>query len=132
MGAAPGIFTVDGSGSGTAFVVHSSDYTLVTEQNPAHRGEFLTIFCTGLGQTQPPAISGQPAPLAPAPLSTAREFYAVVDSRVAETQYAGLAPGFVGLYQVNFRVNAQESPGRKWLYFSVDFRSTNQVPIYVQ
>jgi uncharacterized protein (TIGR03437 family) len=49
----PGIFTTGGDGGSAPVIVHAKDYTLVTSQHPAHAGEYLTIFCTGLGVTTP-------------------------------------------------------------------------------
>jgi uncharacterized protein (TIGR03437 family) len=46
--------------------------------------------------------------------------------------YAGLAPGFAGLYQVNFQVAAGETPGVELLSISILGVESNQVPLYVQ
>lgn len=120
----PGIF----SGGGGPLVLHSADYRLVTEQNPARPGEYLVVYLTGLGLTSPAAVTGEPNPPGPAQSTAGRLGEVVVDSRLALTTYAGLAPGFVGLYQVNFQVNVDEAPGRKWVYVS----GSNQVPIFVR
>jgi uncharacterized protein (TIGR03437 family) len=53
----PGIFTLNGNYT-APFVVHTSDYSLATAQNPARAGESLAIYCTGLGATNPPATAG--------------------------------------------------------------------------
>ena len=47
---APGIFTVSGSGSGPARILHANG-TPVSSTSPALPGEELTIFSTGLGAT---------------------------------------------------------------------------------
>ena len=39
----------------------SDRFEHLTQQNPAHLGEYLTVFCTGLGVTDPAALTGQPA-----------------------------------------------------------------------
>ena len=58
------------------------------------RGNFLEVYCTGLGPVQ--LKDGfQVAIVA---------VTATVNGAAAEVQYAGLAPGFVGLYQVNVRL----------------------------
>jgi uncharacterized protein (TIGR03437 family) len=59
--AAPGIFTQDGSGTGAGLIVPPSDYSSVTADNPAHAGDYLVIFCTGLGATQVLVPSGSAA-----------------------------------------------------------------------
>ena len=48
-----------------------------------------------------------------------------------EVSYAGLAPGWVGLYQINFRLPDSETSGSKQLYFQTD-HNTNQAPLWVK
>ncbi|MGA2116601.1 MAG: SBBP repeat-containing protein [Bryobacteraceae bacterium] len=87
---APGIFTASGDGnSSNALVVHASDYSRVTASNPAHAGEYLAMFCTGLGATDPPATAGQAAQTAG--LSAEYFFGMDISGREAMTTYAGLA-----------------------------------------
>ena len=101
ISANPGIFTAAGDGYNSPIVVHTSDYTQVTPQNPAHAGEYLAIFCTGLGAVNGSVRAGDAAPAAP----IQQYFEVAVDSRLVDSApYAGLAPGFAGLYQVNFQV----------------------------
>ena len=122
----PGIFT---AGSGLPIVVHSSDYSLVNAQNPARPGEVLVAFVTGLGLTTPAAVSGEPNPGMPAPLADLSRFQTALDDLLLmPTLYAGLAPGFAGLYQVNFQVDGGATPGLHWLRVS----GANLVPLYVR
>jgi len=96
--AAPAMFSIDGTGAGLATILKNTDYTLVTATNPARRGDVLAIFCTGLGQVQGGGITGMAAaePL-PASAAIAVNFGATA----AGVRYAGLAIGFLGLYQIN-------------------------------
>ena len=110
---AAGIFTADGTGS-APLVVHASDFALVTAQNPAHAGEYLTVFCTGLGATTPTIPAGTAAP--PAPVATQGNIELVLNSRLIIPTYTGLAPGFAGLYQIDFQVPAGDTPGIETLY----------------
>ncbi|HZS51752.1 MAG TPA: beta-propeller fold lactonase family protein [Bryobacterales bacterium] len=99
--AAPGIFSDPASGIG-AFL-HGADLSPVTTANPARAGETIVLYCTGLGNTSPPPMDGQPAPadiLSPAaslPVVT-------VGGAQANVRFAGLAPLYAGLYQINFDV----------------------------
>jgi uncharacterized protein (TIGR03437 family) len=89
--AVPAIFTQDQSGKGAAAAINAKNNILVTHANPVHAGEYLELFLTGLGLTtnrnsldfanqQPTvAISGKDCPVT----------------------YAGRAPGFSGLDQIN-------------------------------
>ncbi len=70
----------------------------------------VQIFATGLGATDPEVPSGQPAPGNPLALVTAG-VEARIGGQPAAVQFAGLAPGFVGLYQVNVVVPTNLQPG---------------------
>src|SRR5262249_55720735 len=48
---APGIFTVNQQGTGTAAVLHENGVTPVAADKPAHPGEVIVFFATGLGIT---------------------------------------------------------------------------------
>lgn len=100
---APAIFTVDGQGSGPGAILDAS-YQLVNSSNPATAGSTILIFCTGLGQVtnQPP--TGSPAPLSP--LSWSGTPTVTIGGVPANVSFSGLAPGYVGLYQVNAQVPA--------------------------
>jgi minor extracellular serine protease Vpr len=61
------------------------------------------LYATGLGPVTPAPPSGAPA--SASPLSTCQtQPLLLVSQSVAEVLFCGLAPGFVGLYQVNFRI----------------------------
>jgi len=101
-----GIFAAS---DGTAAIVHGSDYSLVTASNPAHAGEVILVYATALGPVTPPVDAGVAAPLSP--LSwTVTPVTAQIGGVNATVQFAGLAPGFAGLYQVNVLV-PQVPPG---------------------
>ena len=48
-GVSPGIFTVNQQGTGPGATLHADDFQPVSQSAPARPGEFLLIFCTGLG-----------------------------------------------------------------------------------
>jgi uncharacterized protein (TIGR03437 family) len=130
IAATPGIFTLSGDGRTAPAVVHSSNYQAVTPQNPAHAGEYLIAFCTGLGATSVNVDAGAAAPAQPAPIQTSSQV--VLDSNlVGPTSYAGLAPGFAGLYQVNFQLANNATSGSLFIRLG-NGTYTNQVPLYVQ
>jgi uncharacterized protein (TIGR03437 family) len=103
----PGLFTVN---TVFAAVLHSDSITPVTQANPAAPNEIVELFATGLGPVSPNPGTGNGA--LGDPLSFCSNVFSI---RLAEVQIApefcGLAPGFVGLYQVNFRVPASATPG---------------------
>jgi uncharacterized protein (TIGR03437 family) len=107
--AAPGIFTTTSSGIGAGVFVNAN-YSAVSAGNPAVRGGSVSFFATGLGAVTPAVADGAPA--LPAPnLSVAAAQPAVNIGGVdAVVQFAGLAPGFAGLYQINVIVPASIPP----------------------
>jgi uncharacterized protein (TIGR03437 family) len=96
----PGIFANNGVGA----ILHNADFTAVTSANPAAVGEFVVIYCTGLGPLSPALASGVPAPGAPPFPMTTIQALAFLDSTQASVVYQGAAPSFVGLYQVSIQV----------------------------
>lgn len=101
-----GIFTSEGR----PLILHAADWSLVDDEKPAERGEVLVMYATGLGVVDPPGKTGIPAPASP--LSrTVRPWTVSVGGTPAELLFSGLAPGYIGLYQVNFRVPEGISPG---------------------
>jgi uncharacterized protein (TIGR03437 family) len=77
---------------------------LITRDNPARRGQPISLFANGLGAVSNQPASGEPSPAGtPAqPLAETRVSPTVTIGGVAaQVSFSGLAPGFVGLYQVN-------------------------------
>ena len=86
-------------------VVFNQDGTVNSQTNPALRGETIVFFATGEGQTIPPGIDGQLAPEDLARLPRPELPVTVtIGRRDAHVSFAGSAPGFSGLLQVNARV----------------------------
>jgi uncharacterized protein (TIGR03437 family) len=100
----PGLFQMDAN----VIIATRPDGSLVSASSPAEPGDVLVIYAAGLGVTQP-AISGLSIPNVAASI-TARSQFAVLlnDVPVPDSHilYAGLTPGFAGLYQINCRLPA--------------------------
>jgi uncharacterized protein (TIGR03437 family) len=97
----PGIFML--SGTTTAIATHGADGSLVTTTNPAARGEVLILYATGLGPVTNTPASGAPGP--GGPLAMLKDIAIVtIGGKFATVFFAGLAPGFVALYQMNIQV----------------------------
>jgi uncharacterized protein (TIGR03437 family) len=78
--------------------------TPVSATAPVTPGETLVIYMTGLGQVDGTIAAGQAAPLLPL-----LRVLAPVEVQIGATtpitpDFAGLTPGFVGLYQVNVHI----------------------------
>ena len=95
---APEIFLV---GTPPVGAVENQDGSLNGPANPAARGESLMVFGTGLGSV---TKSG--------PTSSANSTVTVLlNGDELPVSFAGLTPGFVGLYQVNVPIPAAIAPG---------------------
>jgi uncharacterized protein (TIGR03437 family) len=111
----PGIYTVNGSGSGPGIVTDALTGQLNSTANPAHPSDYLVIYCTGLGPLQGPNGQTAPADGALAPLSPLFQTKATVTATVggvnAPVSFSGLTPTFAGLYQINIQVPAGVEAG---------------------
>jgi uncharacterized protein (TIGR03437 family) len=100
---APGLFLQQ---PGLAIAVRL-DGSLVSLEKPARAGEFLILFATGLGTTVGPALRfGELARGAAALVDMQRFAIKQNDRSVPRDRifYAGLSPGFAGLYQINLKL----------------------------
>jgi uncharacterized protein (TIGR03437 family) len=70
---------------------------------PARVEDFIAIFATGLGPVDSAVAAGEPAPL-DRPSALLSDIQVAIGDVFGEVQFAGLAPGYVGLYQVNTRI----------------------------
>jgi len=99
----PGIFA---STTGAAAALHGLTNTSITAASPASPGEIIVVYCAGLGAVTPTVLSGTAAPPAGPVSNTNNTVTATIGGTSAVVQFAGLAPGYVGLYQVNMVVPA--------------------------
>jgi uncharacterized protein (TIGR03437 family) len=108
--AQPGIFAVVLSPSGTTAAVIHLNGQLVTPQNRAQAGEYVSLFLTGLGPLQPGVATGALGPIPPA--MTTMPVSVSVGGVGCNVIFSGYAPENVGLYQINFQVpsNAPSGP----------------------
>jgi uncharacterized protein (TIGR03437 family) len=103
--AAPGIFRTGVAGPETDLptVVRDKNNLLVTPSNPVHRGDTLVIYLTGMGQTNPAVDAGLPGPADP-PATTLIKPVVELGGVGLPVNFAGLAPGQVGVNQINVAV----------------------------
>ncbi len=97
---APVIFPIGDPATGVGAVTDENG-ALNSLTSPVSRGRPLIIYCTGLGSVAPTGA-----------YSVAREPVEVsIADRTLAPAFAGLTPGFVGLYQVNVVIPADFPPG---------------------
>jgi uncharacterized protein (TIGR03437 family) len=89
---APGLFTMDGAPTGPVAAAHLNG-VVAGSGAPAHRGEILQAYGTGVGIINPAIL------LIAVPIPIIR-----IGGKQAEVSYAGPAPGLPGVTQINFTV----------------------------
>jgi uncharacterized protein (TIGR03437 family) len=96
------------------------------------RGEYLSIYCTGLGPVANQPVNGAASPANP--LSTTMNTPAVTIGGVAApVSFSGLAPGFVALYQVNVQVPDNAPTGNEVsVVLTIGGATSNTVTVAVQ
>jgi len=99
----PGIFTVDGSGTGEAVIVNE-DGSLNSPLNPARAGSIITFFATGQGLTTPRSQDGEPPipPVYPKPEAPILVSIGGLNVRAPDILFFGLV--YEGIMQVNVRL----------------------------
>ncbi len=107
--ARPGVFTQTGSGDGPASVL-DINFRLVDADNPVRPGDAVQVYATGLGLTDRPVATEQGAPADPL-ASAAEKVRVTVGGLDAAVLFAGLSPGYAGLYQVNLVIPQGVAPG---------------------
>jgi uncharacterized protein (TIGR03437 family) len=119
----PGLFTINQSGSGQAAVVNQ-DNTINSASNPAPVGSTILLYGTGQGPVSPAVQDGAAAGTSPlsytiaVPTSNANtclnsqpSMCVAIGSNFGNVQYSGLAPGYVGLWQINVTIPQGTPPG---------------------
>jgi len=94
--AAPAIFTQDASGTGPAAALNALDQKLITSANPLLPGDTVELYATGLGLTTP--MNGLDYAV--------QQPTVTVGGMACPVTFAGAAPGYVGLDQINCTIPA--------------------------
>jgi uncharacterized protein (TIGR03437 family) len=113
----PALFAVNAEGTGQVWALNAVDSSVNTAKNPVKAGQYISLFGTGQG-----FIEGAP-PDGAAPtgaISTALTPVVYINQELATVEYSGLAPGFVGLWQVNALVPANAAPGQVQVLVGMD------------
>ncbi len=136
----PGLFSLTETGTGqgailiagTGLLAAAEDAIPGAPSRPARRGEFLEVYATGLGP-----VTNRPASGAPASMTdisrTITAPTVTLGGEPATVAFAGLAPGFVGLYQVNIEVpQTAPSGGADELQVNIGGVASNAVTLAVE
>ena len=111
----PALFSLDGSGKGQAAAVNFTGGVINGSAHQASAGQFVELYGTGFGQTNPPGQDGtiNPVPSAgtPSPIISTLPT-ATVGGKTANVTFAGGAPGSpAGVIQINIVIPAGLSAG---------------------
>ncbi len=121
----------DSNMRGFAVVQRSNSPDLINFSNPAQKGEFLTMYANGLGPVDPPVPTGEVSPLTV--LSRTRNNVTVtIGGRPAEVSFSGLAPGFVGLYQIDVLVPKDAPSGSQPIVVNVNGVTSQPANVVIQ
>jgi uncharacterized protein (TIGR03437 family) len=105
---APGFFQLDAVTVVAAF----PDGSIVTKDHPAQGGQVIVVYAGGMGQTNPRTDYGT-VPTLPAVISHISDLEVSLDGVPLDRSfvfYAGITPGFAGLYQVNLTLPVDAPP----------------------
>lgn len=109
---APAVFISGSAGPLTdlPIVIRQETNLLVTTSNPVHIGDNLTLYTTGLGAVSPVVPNGLPGPFSPLSQAVVQPIVTLGAANL-NVGYAGLAPGEVGVYQINVTVPSDAPQG---------------------
>jgi hypothetical protein len=94
---APAIFTQNAQGTGMAIAFNSSFQPVTSVGSDA-----IILYGVGLGPTNPPPASSAQGGASTEPLNrVAAQVQVFIGEVPCQVQFAGLAPGFPGIYQLN-------------------------------
>jgi uncharacterized protein (TIGR03437 family) len=120
--AQPGIFAYSAGGQNFGAILHAN-FQLADAAHPVKGGETVLIYCTGLGAVSSPPGDGAVGN----GQSTKAQASVTIGGVIAPVSFSGLAPGFVGLYQVNAEIPTGLAPGSQPVVLSIGGGSSDTV-----
>ena len=116
----PGLFVTAGNRASAL----NQDLSVHTAATPQPAGAFIVLYLTGQGPISPPIPDGAAAPAAPLSLITG-VVQVAIGGKPAQLAYAGAAPGFAGLSQINVMIPAGLAAGDQPVFVSINGVSSN-------
>jgi uncharacterized protein (TIGR03437 family) len=130
------------------FITNGGTYAIMTTPNgvltglpshPVSGGDIVVIYTIGLGPTSPPVPSGTASPSSPLAAFDPTTVLACFGNNTPfspppciNPQFAGLSPGFVGLYQINIAIPQGLASGNIPFSFTVNGVPSDVVQLAVQ
>ena len=128
--AQPSVLQVNGNAYALDFPADGSAAFQVSPNTPARAGDVLVMYCVGLGVTDQTLADGAISPSSP--LANVPGVAVNIGGQDAVIKFAGLAPGFVGLYQINAVMPGGASAGNALVVVSAGGQTSPLVNLAVQ
>lgn len=112
----PALFTQNATGAGQASALNAVTNALVTTDAPLHSGDYVSLYLTGLT-----FAASRPAP----------NVSVTVAGRNCPIQFAGVAPGYVALDQINCQIPGGISTTGAPVIVTVDGRTSNTATLAI-
>jgi adhesin/invasin len=116
----PGLFVNPGNRAAAL----NQDLTVHTAATPQPAGAYILLYTTGGGAISPALPDGTAAPSSPLSLLTGN-VQVSIGGRAAQVSYAGVAPGFAGLSQINAIIPSGLAAGDQPVFVTVNGVSSN-------
>ena len=126
----PGFFVIDSANDVAALDL---SYQLVNAGNPVARGSYVQLYLNGLGPVTNQPGDGLAALSSPLSATTGTPTITIGGQAATGAAFwSGLAPGFVGLYQVNVQVPTGISAGAQQITCTIGGVTTTTAQLYVK
>jgi uncharacterized protein (TIGR03437 family) len=126
--AAPAIIAIPAGVRMVAAITDSATGNLIASSSPAIPGNNITIYAVGLGDVLGGAFAGAEAP-------AGARIAVPVEVQIGDTavtpDFAGLTPGYAGLYQINVRIPYGARPGPTGLRIRVGGAVSEPATLFV-
>jgi uncharacterized protein (TIGR03437 family) len=126
----PGLAVSDPAPNRLQGIIQNQDFATNNQESRARRGQYIIIYATGCGATNPAApVDAPPEQVSP----TAANVEVLIGNAKANVLFAGASPQFPGICQINAVV--PERPfitGQTPLYFTVNHIPSNEVLFWVE
>lgn len=127
----PATFEFADAGSGRRLVAAVTPRGVATVASPARRGDVISIYANGLGAVSGNVSSGEPSPASPL-AETLASPTVTIGGRQAQVLFSGLAPFFVGLYQLNVVIPADTPSGVQPVVITQNGISSKQANVPIE
>jgi uncharacterized protein (TIGR03437 family) len=128
----PQLFQNSGQVAAIDATTYAAHPTPISPSNPAHVGDTVELFANGLGPVNNQPNSGEGASATPSFPQTKSPVTVTIGGQNAPVGYAGLAPGYPGLYQINITVPPGVAAGNPPVIISVGGQNSKSATIPIQ